>query len=184
MGRWLSLSEASGLLGVHASTLRRWADSGRVPCQRTPGGHRRFSRHQLMPLLDGAVNQDEELAGQGEVEQQPWHRAFADAGCVPEMREIGQRLSGILLQHMMREPVDARYAEQARLLGGQYASATLAAGIPLPLAVEAFSYYRASLSQLAAQGVTDTKAARKAFVRYESIMAEVLRGLVAGYEDA
>ncbi len=38
----LSLHEASILLRVSRATVRRYADSGRLGCQRTPGGQRRF----------------------------------------------------------------------------------------------------------------------------------------------
>ncbi len=38
----LSLHETSILLRVSRATVRRYADSGRLPCQRTPGGQRRF----------------------------------------------------------------------------------------------------------------------------------------------
>ncbi|HEX9995641.1 MAG TPA: helix-turn-helix domain-containing protein [Abditibacterium sp.] len=38
----LSLHEASILLRVSRATVRRYADSGRLTCQRTPGGQRRF----------------------------------------------------------------------------------------------------------------------------------------------
>ena len=38
----LSLHEASILLRVSRATVRRYADSGRIGCQRTPGGQRRF----------------------------------------------------------------------------------------------------------------------------------------------
>ncbi|RYG64179.1 helix-turn-helix domain-containing protein [bacterium] len=38
----LSLHEASILLRVSRATVRRYADSSRLPCQRTPGGQRRF----------------------------------------------------------------------------------------------------------------------------------------------
>ena len=41
---WLSLGEASRLLGVTPATLRRWADHGDVAAFVTPGGHRRFPR--------------------------------------------------------------------------------------------------------------------------------------------
>jgi diguanylate cyclase (GGDEF)-like protein/excisionase family DNA binding protein len=38
----LTLSEAADALGVSHSTMRRWANSGRVKSVRTRGGHRRF----------------------------------------------------------------------------------------------------------------------------------------------
>ena len=47
---WLRVRQASELLGVSASTLRRWADSGKVASRRTPGGQRRFSREDLAAL--------------------------------------------------------------------------------------------------------------------------------------
>ena len=41
--QWLSLREAAKRLSVHTTTLRRWADEGRIPVMLTPGGHRRFA---------------------------------------------------------------------------------------------------------------------------------------------
>lgn len=46
----LSLSEAARQLGVHPSTLRRWADAGDVAVSVTPGGHRRFSPAEVSRL--------------------------------------------------------------------------------------------------------------------------------------
>ena len=43
----VTLGEAAQLLGVSPSTLRRWADSGRLETVRTTGGHRRFARAAL-----------------------------------------------------------------------------------------------------------------------------------------
>ena len=40
---WLSLKQAADRLGIHPTTLRRWADSGEIPVMLTPGGHRRFA---------------------------------------------------------------------------------------------------------------------------------------------
>jgi diguanylate cyclase (GGDEF)-like protein/PAS domain S-box-containing protein/excisionase family DNA binding protein len=49
-GGWVTLGEAASALGVSASTLRRWADSGRIASQRTSGGHRRFAVADLKRL--------------------------------------------------------------------------------------------------------------------------------------
>jgi len=48
---WLSISEAAQVLDVSVSTLRAWSASGRIPCARTRGGHRRFSRLELRRWL-------------------------------------------------------------------------------------------------------------------------------------
>jgi excisionase family DNA binding protein len=48
---WLSVHEACELLGVVPATLRRWSGAGRVSSFTTPGGHRRFSRTEILSLL-------------------------------------------------------------------------------------------------------------------------------------
>jgi excisionase family DNA binding protein len=48
---WVSLGEASHLLGVSPGTVRRWSDAGRLQVFTTPGGHRRFHRPTLERLL-------------------------------------------------------------------------------------------------------------------------------------
>lgn len=52
--RTLTTSEAAALLGVSVPTIRLWADSGRVPCHKTPGGHRRFEVEELADWLRSA----------------------------------------------------------------------------------------------------------------------------------
>jgi excisionase family DNA binding protein len=47
----LSVSAAARMLGVSPSSLRAWAAAGRVPHVRTPGGHRRFEREELVRWL-------------------------------------------------------------------------------------------------------------------------------------
>ena len=47
----LSVSAAARMLGVSPSSLRSWAAAGRVPHVRTPGGHRRFPREELVRWL-------------------------------------------------------------------------------------------------------------------------------------
>jgi len=42
-----TVSEVAMLLDVHANTVRNWANSGKMICQITLGGHRRISREVL-----------------------------------------------------------------------------------------------------------------------------------------
>jgi diguanylate cyclase (GGDEF)-like protein/excisionase family DNA binding protein len=46
----LTLSQACDALGVSMSTLRRWADAGRIRVVRTAGGHRRFPASEIRRL--------------------------------------------------------------------------------------------------------------------------------------
>jgi excisionase family DNA binding protein len=48
---WLRLSEAATMLGVSPNTLRRWSDTGKLVCYRSPGGHRRYRRGDVEALL-------------------------------------------------------------------------------------------------------------------------------------
>lgn len=41
--RMLTTSEVAAYYDVDRRTVTRWADSGKLPARRTPGGHRRFS---------------------------------------------------------------------------------------------------------------------------------------------
>lgn len=50
---WLPLRDAAKEMGVSATTLRAWADDGRVQTYRTPGGHRRFRLGQTEAGLKG-----------------------------------------------------------------------------------------------------------------------------------
>jgi excisionase family DNA binding protein len=50
---WLTLGQAAAFLGAAQSTVRKWADGGRVPAFYTPGGHRRFRRADLEAFLAG-----------------------------------------------------------------------------------------------------------------------------------
>jgi excisionase family DNA binding protein len=50
---WLTLGQAAAFLGAAQSTVRKWADGGRLPAFYTPGGHRRFRREDLDAFLTG-----------------------------------------------------------------------------------------------------------------------------------
>jgi len=66
-----SLRGAAGcrLLGVSANTVRRWADSGRITCQRSPSDQRRFLADDLEALVAGAARRDGPQPRPGGAEQ-------------------------------------------------------------------------------------------------------------------
>ena len=47
----LTPSEAAELLSVSPTTIRLWARNGRLTSVKTPGGHRRFNKDEVMTLL-------------------------------------------------------------------------------------------------------------------------------------
>lgn len=53
------IGELSERLGIPIKTLRRLADAGRIPSERSPGGHRMFDPHAVASSLSGALPQPE-----------------------------------------------------------------------------------------------------------------------------
>jgi excisionase family DNA binding protein len=51
----LTTREAAELLRVGTTSIKRWADSGLLPCVKTPGGHRRFERGAVETFRDQGV---------------------------------------------------------------------------------------------------------------------------------
>jgi excisionase family DNA binding protein len=48
---WLTSSQAAARLQVSAKTVTRWANQGRLPHQRTVGGHRRYDPQLIDALV-------------------------------------------------------------------------------------------------------------------------------------
>ena len=46
-----NIEEASKFLNVSKSSLRRWEKEGKIKSQRTPGGHRRYLKDDLLKLI-------------------------------------------------------------------------------------------------------------------------------------
>jgi excisionase family DNA binding protein len=196
-GDWVSLQEASGLLGVAASTLRRWGDAGRVPMKRTLGGHRRFSRAAIdrlasgqpadMALAHGAAAQRSWSFDTRDLARQEWHNHFTAGPLTDRMRGLGQRLLGLLIQYINRREEDSRFLAEARAVGETYGRESRAADISLHDTVEAFLFFRGVFSQLAMPlpGIaqpTDLAEAAGLRTRLDRFMDAILLGVIAGYE--
>lgn len=48
----ISSRKAAEILNFNESTIKRWADSGKIKCFRTPGGHRKFNLDDIRKLAE------------------------------------------------------------------------------------------------------------------------------------
>jgi excisionase family DNA binding protein len=156
-GEWLSLSEASEILGVHPSTVRSWANQGRLPVHRTQGGHRRFRRSEVelwmdMMQADKMDSMDQVIQStlmrtrvhisEGRLQEEPWYQKLDD-----EARSQYRRSSRFLLQGLIAsvaaEKTDAD--AEARSLGYEYAARGRRCGLNCSEAAHAFMFFRSLL---------------------------------------
>lgn len=165
---WLSLTEASEMLGVHPTTLRRWADSGNIPCLRTPGGHRRFQAADLaawmrgrqtmaLPphseaLIQNAVGYTRQEMAKRQVSLESWYLAFDAEEARQQMRDTGRRLFGLAIQYMSRTRNQEPVLQEGRRIGEFYGQQCAQHGVSLVDTVRALSFFRESLLRAASPG--------------------------------
>lgn len=191
---WVSLREASDILGVHPSTLRRWSDEGQIEHARTQGGHRRFRRDALeaflatreadAPPAPAATARPAPLAAQGG--SAPWRAAFTGEHR-EAMRHLGQRLLGLMLQYITRQNEDERFLQESRAIGQTYGTEIAQAGLTMLQTVEAFLSFRSQFTDMALQFPAmprpgDDAETRRLHSRIDRFMNEVLLGTIEGWE--
>jgi excisionase family DNA binding protein len=157
---WISLSEASRVLGVSPATLRRWSDAGRLRVFTTPGGHRRFSRAALERLLPADRSRRPSIGAAG-VTPSRLARSYRRASreVAPELpwvltltdeqrllfRERGHVLATSLLQHLDASRPDsaAHHLREAAESAEEYGRVASGLGLSLSQTVEGFLRFRA-----------------------------------------
>lgn len=157
----MPLGAVSRALGINEATLRQWADRGRLPVYRTPGGHRRFLREDVEALVrersNGAAaahangHDSEALVlrrirrklGQIDLSRQSWMESFQAEGR-DRMRLFGRRLLSLLLQSRLNSSRRRRgeTLSETHMLGHEYGSEMAARGVPLTDSVQAFLFFR------------------------------------------
>lgn len=158
---WLSLAEAGALLGVHPTTLRRWTDAGKVPCFRTPGGHRRYRAADLAAWMEGhtpgaLIPQPDALVQSAvgwtrqemvvqRVAGEAWYAAFVEEGDRQKMRDTGRRLFGLAIQYMSRTRDHEPVLQEGRRIGEFYGQQSALLGVSLVDTVRALFFFRESL---------------------------------------
>jgi excisionase family DNA binding protein len=203
---WISLAEASRLLGVSGATLRRWADDGRVPVFTTPGGHRRFSRRMLQHLLPATRRDRPTLAHLGASPDRivrayrprkaapaavgpPWMEHLSDSDRL-EFRERGRELLELLVEHL--DAPDATTAamklgEACRLAEG-HGRQVAGLGASMTEAVQTFIQFRTpfttQLASTARRRGLDTREATALLTSAEAAMDQLLVATMTGHSSA
>lgn len=197
---WLTLGDASKLLGVHPATLRQWSDEGKVRIFRTPGGHRRFSRAdiermlQVNPLRGAGLSSfvfsavlQHTREGLPEAMQQNWAQGI-DEMERQRRRETGRQLITLASQMIANHDPSAEQRAEARRLGADYGRMMVRAGHELPDAVMAFIYFRDSLLETVFSLPETTGLNRDETLaivrRINDLLSEVLREMMLAHAVA
>ncbi len=197
---YLSLAEACRQLGVHASTLRRWADHGELPVYFTPGGHRRFALNDIQALRERPPEGSTSLARTWATraldntrndlrngDQQPaWMTNLGDDERAV-WRHVSMQLMGVVLRYINAAPEDEeQLLAEARAIGSDYARHAKQAGLGLTTALESALFFRDLLVEAAMEMPTTTSipaaASARLLRRINRILNVVQLAVAAGYE--
>lgn len=162
---WLTLSEAASQLGVHPTTLRRWANNGDIPTLITPGGHRRFAasdvarfarERRALRVVNGiaglwatqalAHTRDEVTVHHNS----DWLQALSEEAR-SQNRALGQQLMALTLQYLASDDNGEHIVDEARKIGHQYALNAISQGLPLRATLEASMFFHENLIETALQ---------------------------------
>jgi excisionase family DNA binding protein len=182
---------------VDESTLRRWADAGRLRVYRTPGGHRRFSLGNLQELLNGdgrgrnsqigrmafaKIRQELKRAKQ---QEGGWYATLSDVDR-HRFRDLGRRLVEMVGEYTDKRTRRPGLLQVSHQIGVAYGVNLIGAHLPLPSAVEAYIGFRKTMDETTHQASTrDSLATEEALDACDQVHAlgdQVLLGIASSYE--
>ncbi|NPA92854.1 MAG: helix-turn-helix domain-containing protein [Chloroflexi bacterium] len=153
---WLTLSEVAQMLGVHPSTVRIWANEGKIPVHRTRGGHRRFRRSELelwmlaqnysnevsipKDFIQTALQQVRMRVDEGALAREPWYQKL-DEEAREQYRRSGRALLQGLWAYLINSSDRAKAEAEAQALGYEYATRARQAGLTKVEALQAFLFF-------------------------------------------
>ena len=197
---WLSIRQASRLLGALIGTVREWADAGILQSYRTPGGHRRFSRADLEKFLvqqrkssQPKTNPTEQTLTlmRQELRAHPHSDWLKGATVRPDeqarthQREFGQRLLASVVDFAEDPNAHDQLLDAGRQIAREYGRALIASGISAGNAARATIHFR----QLILKAVLEVKLGSRTgdeedarlFQRVSTFLDEILFAIVEAY---
>jgi excisionase family DNA binding protein len=192
--RRLSLSPAAELLGVDATTLRGWADAGRVRVFRTPGGHRRFDPVDLESLLQesppfrtGTPVLDESSKGALETRQwlasRSWYSRI-DEYSRTRVRTCCTELMRVLAAYTAGRPDRRQDLERARLVGTALGREVAGWGLTPAESTEAFLHFKRHVTEALASPPVDALGQVRMMRDADAVLGEFLQAVMEAYQMA
>ncbi len=202
---WLTIHEASALVGVSVATLRRWCDAGTVRAFTTPGGHRRFDRTAVLGLIPGVPLERPTIAGLGGTDvsiTRSFRRSLARGGVWPPsietlpacarepFRECGRRMVTALVAYLdaPRGKTGDRLGAAAECAAVSYGRVAAGNHVPIADTIALFLRFRApflhELGALARRRALDATEAIGLLEAASDALDRLLPAVVAGHEAA
>lgn len=198
-GEWLTLGQASDQLGIADSTLRRWADSGRLASMTTLGGHRRFPRAVIEAMLPAVRARRPSITRAG---ASPQHiaRAYRDADRPAaawleglneadrrRFRQRGRKLVALVVGYL--EAADSAKALKWRAKAGavavEYGATARDLGISLKDTITGFLAFRrpflAELAAAAPRRSLDSREAALFILQAGAVLDDLLVAIMRGH---
>lgn len=201
-GKLLGITKAANILGIHPLTLRNWADQGHIPFYRTPGGHRRFRRSDLIVFLE-QMNQGTHTSALVTVAQRAVQQAIATLPRQPStvlnpswrgdmsekqldtMRSVGRNLLGLVIQYAAGN-ADEAILHRGRQIGTVYGKFARDKHMSISETVATFNFFRDTIIEVtfeASANEADVEAANpQLYRRLNHFMNEVLLATVEAAE--
>jgi excisionase family DNA binding protein len=155
--KWLSLSGAAKILGVHPSTVRLWSDKGVLPVHKTQGGHRRYKHgeislwaesnqkpHEIEPerMMQEVTKNVRMQISEGRLQAEAWYQKL-DEDARAQYRMSSRSLFHGLMTYVATNGADAE--NEAYAIGYEYASRAHRYSLNYVDAVRAFLFFRNTL---------------------------------------
>jgi excisionase family DNA binding protein len=155
--KWLSLSDAAKVLGVHPGTVRLWSDKGILPVHKTQGGHRRYKHnelslwaesrqkpHEIEPerMMQEVTKNVRMQISEGRLQAEAWYQKM-DEDARMQYRMSARSLFHGLMTYVATNGVDAE--SEAYAIGYEYASRAHRYSLSYVDAVRAFLFFRNTL---------------------------------------
>jgi len=152
--KWLSLSAAAKVLGVHPSTVRLWSDKGVLPTHKTQGGHRRYKQGEISlwaesnqkssgiepeHMMQEVVKMVRMQISEGRLQAESWYQKL-DEDARTQYRMSSRSLFHGLMTYVATNGADAE--SEAYAIGYEYASRAHRFSLNYVDAVRAFLFFR------------------------------------------